>query len=103
MAGIIATSGIEQSSPADPHIGGKEEEACASLLPKHRKAAEGRHDPLLCPAVAGPTVSGLFLHREFLHVEPESGLAERVDFGPQDLHVQLLFLGKRQEHLLRRR
>src|SRR5659263_104931 len=44
----------------------------------------------------------LLLHREFLHVEPEPVLADRVHLGPQDLRVQLLFLRQGEEHLLRR-
>src|SRR3990170_5152828 len=43
----------------------------------------------------------LLLHREFLHVEPEAALSDRIDLGLQNLHVQFLFLGQGEEHLLR--
>jgi len=41
------------------------------------------------------------LHREFLHVEPETVLADRVDFSAQDLPVPFLLLGQREKHLFR--
>src|SRR5512146_1619007 len=43
----------------------------------------------------------LLLHREFLHVEPEAVLTDGIDLGLQDPGVHVLFLGQRQEQLLR--